>query len=259
MTPDFAPLARELDQWRARECQATLWWRDDDATCDSPQLRYLVALAQGEDAPIALAAIPAAIKPSLAAAIDHCAQVTIVQHGYAHHNHAPVGERGWELGAHRPLVSMLAELSEGRRVLEEEFGDRFVPMLVPPWNRIDASVVASLPATGMVALSTFGPRAQRHAANGVAYCNTHVDPIAWKSGRTFIGGEKVVARIVDHLTARREGRLDADEATGLLTHHLNFDAPAFAFLAQLLAWTRTRGEVRWLDARELIVISSRSA
>jgi hypothetical protein len=37
--------------------RATLWWRDDDAERDSPQLRRLLAIARAHRVPIAIAAI----------------------------------------------------------------------------------------------------------------------------------------------------------------------------------------------------------
>ena len=47
-------------------------------------------------------------------------------------------EKKQELGPHRPLsVSDSANCSEGYRLLEEPVSERFVPVLVPPWNRID--------------------------------------------------------------------------------------------------------------------------
>ena len=104
------------------------------------------------------------------------------------------------------------------------------PLLVPPWNRIDPRVIARLPAAGYVALSTFGPRPAPWAAPGVVQCNTHVDLIAWRQDRAFIGADRAIERTVAHLRARREGHVDSVEPTGILTHHLDFDDAAWAFL-----------------------------
>src|SRR5262249_1627083 len=143
----------------------------------------------------------------------------VLQHGWRHKNHRPPGERSAEYAADRPLDVMTAELAGGREKLQDLFGARFLPVMVPPWNRIDTAVVAALPGLGWRALSVFGARTK----SAIATVNTHADPIAWKAGRGFVGDAKALSDVVDHLQARRAGRVDADEPTGLLTHHLGHD------------------------------------
>ena len=247
----WQPLDDELARWRDAGRVATMWLRDDDACRDSPALRRLVTIASARSVPVAIAAIPALLEPTLADAVAGCRVATIVQHGYAHRNHAPAGERNWELGAHRPLAQCVDELRAGRERLASAFGERFVAALVPPWNRIDASVVEALPSAGLHGLSTFGPLAARSPAPGVVRCNAHVDVIAWRSGRTFVGAARATALLVEHLAARRRGEADAEEATGLLTHHLDMSEPAWQFVDELLQRTQCHDAVRWLAASEL--------
>jgi len=238
----------ELDRWQEDGRVATLWCRDDDACRDTAALQRLLSYAETHRVPVAVAAIPALLESSLGDAIARCDHATVVQHGYAHRNHAPAGERGWELGAHRPLAVCIEELARGRERLASAFGARFVPALVPPWNRIDASVVEALPRAGLRALSTFGPRRDRLAASDVVQCNTHVDVIAWRHGRRFVGAERAIALMVEHLSARRRGEVDAAEATGLLTHHLDMGGDAWRYVDEFFARTRAHAAVRWLAA-----------
>jgi hypothetical protein len=70
----------------------------------------------------------------------------VIQHGYAHRNHAPPDERKMELGRHRDVETTIADLARGRDVLERSLGERFFDILVPPWNRIDTAIVARLRA-----------------------------------------------------------------------------------------------------------------
>src|SRR5512141_2824532 len=137
----WSVLARELDAWQALGRRATLWWRDDDACRHSPALQRLLDIAQRCDVPVTLAAIPDTTDASLVEAVAGSERVTVVQHGYAHVNHAPAGERSAELGAHRALAVRLDELRRGRKALERLFGNRFAAILVPPWNRIDAAML----------------------------------------------------------------------------------------------------------------------
>jgi len=237
----------ELAAWRDNGRRATLWCRDDDACRDTPALRRLLALAGASAVPVAIAAIPAALEPGLVDAVVATATATVVQHGYAHRNHAPPGARNCELGADRPVASVIAELEGGRERLARHFGERFVAVLVPPWNRIAPDVVAQLPRAGFRGLSTFSPRKTASAAPDFVQCNTHVDLIDWRGGRGFVGAETAIARLVLHLQARREGRVDAAEPTGILTHHLDLTEEAWTFLAELLARTRDAAGVDWLD------------
>jgi len=241
-------LHRELDAWAALGRRATLWWRDDDACAASAALARLLDLAATHRVPVAIAAIPARVEPSLGEAIAGCREATIVQHGYAHVNHATAGERAAELGSHRPLPARVAELARGCERLASTFGDRFVPVLVPPWNRIADDLVAVLASAGLAGLSCFGART-RSAAAGIAQVNTHVDPIAWRRGRVFAGAQACIERVVEHLRARRTGEVDADEPTGILTHHLAFADDAFTFVDALLRETSSHPAAAWLDAR----------
>lgn len=249
MSNGWQRLARELDAWRDSGRRATLWCRDDDACRDSAALRRLLGIARDMQIPVALAAIPAALEASLADAVTASELATVVQHGYAHRNQAPAGARKWELGAHRPVSAIVAELDEGRAVLARVFGERFAPVLVPPWNRIAPEVVRQLPDAGFRGLSTFGPRPGTHPAPGLLQCNTHVDLIAWRSGRVFVGEDRATERLVEHLKARREGAADPAEPSGLLAHHLDLDEAGWRFLADLMARTRGHAAAEWLDVR----------
>ena len=87
-------LSEELDAWAAAGRAATLWWRDDDAVEPSAALERLLGLAAARDVPIALAAIPARASEALARGIETAgARVTLLQHGYAHRNHAPATKK----------------------------------------------------------------------------------------------------------------------------------------------------------------------
>lgn len=242
----FEVLREEIDRWSGMGLRPSLWWRDDDAASDTPALRRLLGIADRHGIPLGLAVVPAKLSGDAIPLVAACAHCVVLQHGYAHRNHAPHGEKSSELGAHRPLHDVAAELALGRDRLSAAFGTRSAPLLVPPWNRIDPDVAAMLPAQGFRGLSTFAPRRQATPLAGFVQCNTHVDLVAWRDNRSFVGADNAAALLAAHLAARREARVDPLEPTGLLTHHLEFDSAAWEFVERLFAFTREHPAVQWL-------------
>jgi hypothetical protein len=243
----WTALTEELDRWRAAGRTATFWWRDDDATAPSAALDRLLSLQQRHAAPLAIAVIPARAEPALAERLTGIKGIGVVQHGWAHANHAPIGAAKAELGPHRPDALVLGELARGQIVLDALF-DGWLRLLVPPHNRIAPSLAHALPAAGYVGLSTYGPR--RGAQQGLVEVNTHADIMNWAT-RGFAGAEPALALVIRHLQNRRAGAVEPDEPTGLLTHHLAHDDAAWAFTDAFLAATCRHPAVRWTDIRDL--------
>jgi len=247
----WAALERELDKWRDKNLPATLWWRDDDAQLPSPQLDRLIQLSITSKTPLVLATIPHGVDVSLSEKIRKAAQISIVQHGWSHSNHAPPSEKKCELGDHRPLNNIERELTAGTEILIELFGDRFLPVLVPPWNRISANVTDQLESFGYVGLSTFGDRKTVQTSPGFCQANTHVDLINWRGTRAFIGTENAVRQITSHLQQRRCGRFPDNDATGILTHHLDHDEDLWRFLEDFFQFTAAHSAVQWQTGRQV--------
>ena len=108
-------------------------------------LDRLLALTGRHAVPVTLAVIPAhAGERRSPTGISSETGVTVAVHGWAHANHAPEDEKKQELGPHRPAAEVLAELAEAKAVIDRLFGERALPMLVPPWNRIDDALLPSL-------------------------------------------------------------------------------------------------------------------
>jgi hypothetical protein len=244
-------LARELDSWQAAGRRASLWWRDDDAVESTPALERLLAIAGSWRVPLALATVPLLAQASLVAALRDAPGVAALPHGFRHLNHSPAGVKSGELGPARALDVNLREVDLGWRRLETLFGGRALPVLVPPWNRIDAALVPHLPALGFRGLSAWGARAAAWAAPGLWQVNTHLDIIDWRGGRGFVGEAKALAVLVGHLAARRRNEVDADEPSGLLTHHLVHDAAGWRFIETLFARMAEHPAARWLDAETI--------
>lgn len=243
-------LESELDLWHGAGRTASLWWRDDDAVDVTAALERLTALTEGHGIPLTLAAIPARLTDDLVARVEGLRHISVAQHGWKHVNHAPSKEKSCEFGATRALADCLEEIGAGwRRIASCK---RALPVFVPPWNRIDPALFDRLAELGLRAVSTFKPRTSRLAGAGLAWINTHADVIAWRAGRSFAGRQAVLRQLIGHLQDRRAGRVDPDEPTGILTHHLVHDHDTWAFLEMLAASTEAHPGARWVCLSEFV-------
>ncbi|HEV7322837.1 MAG TPA: polysaccharide deacetylase family protein [Ensifer sp.] len=244
-------LSAALDAVAASGRQVDFWLRDDDAVEPTAPLDRLLSLVERYAVPVVLAVPPAPATEALAARTVGRSDVSVAVHGWAHENHAPLGEKKQELGAHRPRETVLEELGRGHARLQSLFPAQFVPMLVPPWNRIDAGLLDGLPGLGFRVLSVFGPE----KPSPVTLVNTHVDVMDWHGTRGCRDHASIVADIVTRLrqvSGEAEGKTDqAGRTIGLLTHHLVHDDGVWAFLDTLLALTATHPACRWLSGRQL--------
>ncbi|WP_104665118.1 polysaccharide deacetylase family protein [Ensifer adhaerens] len=249
-------LADALDRVAASGRQVDFWLRDDDAAEPSAALDRLVSLVDKYEVPVVIAAPPALVGEALARRLDGHAGVGVAVHGWAHRNHAPPEEKKQELGAHRSRVAVLDELAEGHARLQTLFPRSFVPMLVPPWNRIDPSLLDGLPGIGFVALSVFGPE----KPSPFKLVNTHVDVMDWHGTRGCRDHGSIVADIIARLRqvcGDDEKKLDQTGRTiGLLTHHLVHDEAVWSFMEALFTRTAKHPACRWRTGVDLINRSS---
>lgn len=270
---NWSALEQELAHWQQAGARATLWWRDDDVVEPTDALAQLLDLAAANDQPLALAVIPQQASRDLPPYLETAtARITLLQHGYAHRNHAPDGEKKVELGSHRPVAAVCEDLTKGAALLDRLFPDSTpatgsglprrparLPVLVPPWNRIAPAIVDTLPALGFTGLSSFAPRATPSPAPGLRQVNCHVDIMRWHAPRGFAGEAACLEALVDHLRCRRQGAADRAEPTGLLTHHLAHDAEAWAFLERLLPVLAKQAAIRIIGVAEAFAHENENA
>ena len=248
-------LHEELDAWVAAGKQATLWWRDDDAVAPGPRLDKLIELSGS--AGLLLAVIPAHVSDNLATRLATSSHVYVAQHGYTHVNHAPRGQGlgAWELGLHRGEAAVLSDLATGRQQLTRLFNDSFLPVIVPPWNRIAPELLAPIYSCGYRGVSAFGANAGTEAPAGLVIANAHCDPIRWKSGASFAGEKKTILQLVSHLAARRCGDAKLHEHTGYLTHHIDLDSAGWAFSENLASVIDAHPGAQWVSPPDIFELA----
>lgn len=223
-----------------------MWWRDDDAVARTDALDRLLAAADGTGLAPVLAVIPAAVDDAFPAWLAGWPRVRAAPHGWRHANHAPASEKKAELGAHRPLAAILDDVGRGWRQVAAAFGPQALALAVPPWNRFHPDLPDRLAGLGLAGLSAFGGGP---APVGAARVDTHVDLIAWKDGRGFIGEAAAVDRLTTVLEAARTA--GGAEPIGLLSHHLVEVAQTAAFLDRLIP-RMVAGGARLLDGEAVL-------
>lgn len=243
-------LTAHLDWFAERRQKVRFWWRDDDAIEPTDHLERLLALANSHDVDVALAVIPRDATDALANRLATEPHAVVLQHGWQHRNFQDKakGEKAAELGSRRDLQELLPQLEEGKARLEALFGDRFVPAVVPPWNRIAPAVVRALPGLGLTGLSTFTWMHFPRDLSGLTQVQSHVDIIKWKKDRRFIGWNSARLRL-DLQLARR--RTNPSEPLGILSHHLAHDEGCYEFLEDFLRIAAHHPGAEWPRVRDL--------
>ena len=241
---DWAPLISALDAWQTEGLVARFWLRDDDAVEPRPALSRLMELGRRHRVPLALAVIPAHAVEALPRFLAGYSEAAVALHGWSHENHAPPDQKKQELGSHRAPEVVLGELAAGFDRLNSLFADTFVPVLVPPWNRIDKALLPRLDDIGVRALSVYGPE----KPGVLPVINTHADIMDWHGTRGCRPAPDIVSDIVKRLTEMRA----TGGTMGLLTHHLVHDEAAWAFLDGMFQVTANHPACRWCALSELL-------
>lgn len=245
----WSNLVDELDRWVDAGRLATLWWRDDDAVAATEQLDLLLRLA--EAVPVALAVIPALAQPDLAARLADTPWVAVMQHGWQHANQAQHGKKS-EYPAGRLAAVVGAEIGAGRARLRALFGRRALPVFVPPWNRLAEEFLPLLPANGITGLSAMARPSAAPLPAPLVALDVHVDLVAWRGGRGFIGTAAALTGLICRLRRNRLAGAAAAVPIGVLTHHRIMDGATTRFLDCLITRTNAHPAIRWAAAGELL-------
>jgi len=139
MTPEI--FSRELGRIRG---EIPVIFRDDDASEIIPELQQLIDIFQSVQIPLHLAAIPARLSKETASCLldqkhTNNAPIEIGQHGYSHTNHAASGD--YEFGPSRSYPQQYDDILNGRKRMQQLFGDDFQPVFTPPFHGFDENTL----------------------------------------------------------------------------------------------------------------------
>ncbi len=218
------PVRRAL---AAAPAPVTFFFRDDDAGWDDENLYRLLDVMTECQVPIALAAIPMAVGPHVAAALralltSQAAIVSVHQHGFAHVNHEPTGRKS-EFGASRPRAAQRHDLANGRDRLQNAFGCALPPIFTPPWNRCTHDTMSCLAELDFQVLSR-DVSAEPRGGGGLGEVPVSLD---W-SGRR--GARMGAARWGETIA----GTVSPGATVGVMLHHAVMTADDRRMLGELL-------------------------
>ncbi|HEY0437010.1 MAG TPA: polysaccharide deacetylase [Phenylobacterium sp.] len=239
----------ELRRWRAAGRRARLWWRDDDAAGPWPSLDRLLAASTAADVPLTLAVVPSGDMRALAVRLTRAPLVVAAQHGLDHLNRRKGPEAG-EFPHDWTRPEVIAALRRGWSLMGPL--PRTTRVFVPPWNDVHPQLPAALGAAGYAAWSASGELSELDDnPSGLSRIDVHLDLLRWRGGARFRGEGRFLRALANELRRRRlAGRWSAP--IGLLTHHLDHDAAAWAFLTRFLAWSAREPALEWTALEDLI-------
>ncbi len=243
----FAAIKKELSLWQQNGQQCHFWWRDDDATQDTPALQKLIDLHQQTKIPVALSVIPKFAHVTLLQQIKNLPQISILQHGWQHRNYELPEQPFSEFGSSRDSEIIRQELRTGRNLLKAMFAKQFVTGFVAPWNNLAAK---HWPEFDQYDLVSFHDGAANQMPSKFKQLNVHIDILRWRKYPKFRGTTRTIKAILKQLKQRRTDQ-QFDKPIGIMSHHLVMDNASWQFLTKLLNFLRQESVVQFLDIQSL--------
>jgi peptidoglycan/xylan/chitin deacetylase (PgdA/CDA1 family) len=233
------PLKDALDSAFVDGRTVDVFFRDDDADDNRPNLHRLLDLFLECFAPISLAVIPGTLTGSGAELLGRLHNqapqlVELIQHGWVHINHELEG-RKCEFGPSRVYACQLEDIERGRDTLNAAFGNRWHKAFTPPWNRCTGDTLRALDELGFTVLSR---DVSETSGAGRRFCEIPVtfDIFTWKKGVTLKSESDIAAGIA--------AQVRAGNRIGILLHHKVMTADAFRLVASLLKEFRRSPQVK---------------
>lgn len=246
------------DGWRDRLAAAldrgtgnngpSLFFRADDVGAGGRAFEALCRVFRHYEVPLAMAVVPAWLSEVRREQLFQTAPLEEPiwgwhQHGWRHINWQREGKKS-EFGEQRPFEKQWRDLYQGRQKMEEIFGDHFVPVFSPPWNRLSHATLRILQELDFQAVSVAGPL-PRTVRSGVTLPNYRVQlDLHTRKGKNAEADYDVLVEELGALLTKRE-------PVGIMIHHQRMTRFAFEFLDELLNLLRFHLRAKFLSFREI--------
>ncbi len=231
------------------EALPSIFFRADGVGAAGQAFEAVCRLFRHHGVPLALAVVPAWLSPARQKRLFSTAPLDEElwgwhQHGWRHVNWQDSG-RTSEFGANRPPERQHADILQGRQKMEAHFGQHFVPIFTPPWNRFSPATVKALQALEFKGISTAG-----ELPPGVKLpwdlCNFAV------SINLHTREDKDPARDFTRLLEELCSLAGKSECVGIGINHQRMTPFAFQFLHCLLYNLRHVVKARFFSFREIL-------
>jgi len=245
--PSATELKMQLEQFEREGRTVDIFLRNDDVGQEERGLRQLLNLTLARGVPLSLEVIPGILTSSKERLLQEYKHffptlLELNQHGWQHRNHELNGTKS-EFGLNRSFDQQLEDIGRGKKILEQEFPDRFHAVFTPPWNRCTEDTLVALDQLGFRVLS----RSLGHAeAPGHRFREIPItiDLFQWKGGVVLRPRHEILADLVRQMN---EGL-----TVGLLLHHQVMGSDAFEFLEGFLDELTRHPVVRFHTFRSLV-------
>jgi hypothetical protein len=248
--PTPADLAKKLRGCIERTCDRAVetvcvFFRDDDVAAPGTRFAKMMGLFEARAVPISLAVVPAWLTrcrwQQMRSQFDGDAERWCWhQHGWRHANHENTGKKQ-EFGPSRSTAQLTEDLLKGRTRLEKIIGKNFYPVFTPPWNRCSADALRIIKDLGYKAVSR--SRSAHPPALHLSDLQVNIDLHTRKDAQFLSGWQHLLQEIESSLSRGR---------CGIMLHHRQMNAAAFAFLEVLLKLLVAHPKIRLMNFRDLL-------
>jgi hypothetical protein len=166
------------------------------------------------------------------------------QHGWRHVNLQRIGGKS-EFGEERPIEKQWRDICQGLKKMTETFGDRFIPVFTPPWNRVPTATLKVLQELNFKAVSMTGflPKVFK-PGSGFKNLRIQLDLHTRKAKDSHLDFLDLLNELSAFMTT--QGPI------GIMLHHHRMTPFAFEFLDELLSLFRHKLRARCLSFEELL-------
>ncbi|MCK8603448.1 polysaccharide deacetylase family protein [Desulfoferrobacter suflitae] len=248
-----------LHGWRERLTQiieqtsashtAEVFFRADDIGAGGRAFEALCHMFRRHAVPLGMSVVPAWLSTIREQQLFASAPVEEPlwgwhQHGWRHVNWQRSGKKS-EFGDHRPFEKQWRDIWQGRQKMVSIFGEHFLPVFTPPWNRLSGCTLKILQQLDFRAVSLSKPFPKGHK-NPLGLNNLKV-PLDLHTRKS-----KDAAKDFDELLAQLTTLLGRKEPVGIMIHHQRMTTFAYQFLDALLQLLNGAEHITVLGLQELL-------
>lgn len=231
-----------------------LFFRADDVAAPGVRCERLFRIFHDHAAPLDAAVTPAWTSTPRAEGLLSLAhrpvRVDFHVHGWRHVNHEPTtppapgnkAPKKCEFGGSRSREAKKKDLARAHARIAGLFGDAFLPVFTPPWNRCDAETLVLLGELDFIAVSRDGG-AQPVAPPPLVELPVLVDVHTRREADPEAGMDALLGELGAGLE---------HPVCGVMMHHQRMNEPAAVFLETLLSVLAAFPEVRLSGLRSIL-------